>query len=182
MRHSLGTLGTYLNSQAFKVNDSRQVAGVSYDNLFDGYEAVRWEADGSVTPLGTLGLNKTWATSINNAGQVVGASHVRINLPHAFVWTNGVMTDLGNLYDTSTAYSSAQDINNNGVVAGFSTDGVTQTHAVLWSNGGTIDLGATGNSRAEAINDLNQVVGTNGLFAHIWNGGPGGVSLGTLSG
>lgn len=73
--------------------------------------------------LPTLGGNVSWATAVNNAGQVVGWSGVakgessdRDPEFHAFVYENGVMRDLGRAGDNSSAWS----ISDAGQVAGLS--------------------------------------------------------------
>ena len=76
------------------INALGQVAGTS-NNM-----AVRWEANGQVTPLGTLGGTKSEGLGINASGQVVGDSVTGTGPTHAFVTTGGgfpVMTDLGTL-------------------------------------------------------------------------------------
>ena len=56
----------------------------------------------SVKDLGTLPAKNiryvsTSATGINNNGQIVGASTNATGSSHAFLWQNGLMTDLGTL-------------------------------------------------------------------------------------
>jgi len=48
-----------------------------------------------VTDLGVLpGSQSSETTSINNKEQVVGSSDISSTISHAFIWNNGVMTDL----------------------------------------------------------------------------------------
>ncbi len=76
------------------------------------------------------------ANGINNLGQVVGwtfctgGSSSSDQPDHAFVWQDGVMTDLGTL---GGSYSTAFAINDNSWIVGQSetTDG--QIHGVLWT-------------------------------------------------
>jgi len=106
--------------------------------------------------LGTLGGSSSQAEGINDNGQIVGISATASGAQHVFVWTDGVMRDLGPGY--------AEDINIGGVVTGYLND-----RAVVWrplSGGGygpPADLGALGNySAARAINDQGQVTGESG--------------------
>jgi probable HAF family extracellular repeat protein len=96
-----------------------------------------------------LGGNYSFATGINNAGQVVGSAATSDGGPHAFLYSNGQMRDLG--------VGEAYDINNAGQVVGRGSNG----HAFLYSNGQMTDLGTLGGttSIATGVNEAGQVVG-----------------------
>ena len=115
----------------------------------------------SVTDLGTLpGDGYSVAQAINATGQVTGAAGSN-NSPNSsvFVYSNGVLTNLGTLGGPS---GIGNGINSSGQVAGYSHNGSGIYRAFL-SNGHTLtdigDLGG-GSAVAYAINDLAQVVGT----------------------
>ncbi len=90
--------------------------------------------------------------ALNNFGQVVGTSG-----NHAFLWENGIMTDLGTLGGSS---SVANAINDKGQVVGESTTASGEKHAFLWDNGLMKDLGVPGEtSSAHGINSHGYIVG-----------------------
>ena len=98
----------------------------------------------TITDLGTLGGNESHGFGINNAGQVTGKSATADGYMHAFLYSGGIMTDLGG----NVGYG----INNAGQVTGF-----TGSHAFLYSGGIMTDLGGY---IGYGINDAGQVTGT----------------------
>jgi probable HAF family extracellular repeat protein len=118
-----------------------------------------------VTDLGvTAGFDSSYATAINQAGDVVGSERTADLVSHAFFWHNGVMTDLGTL---GGAGSWAWGINDFDQVVGAADTGAVDAngnaivHAFLWQNGVMTDLGTLGgpDSSAYGINNAGQVVG-----------------------
>lgn len=82
------------------------------------------------------------AHGINGAGQVVGASTAPGQLSHAFLWSNGAMTDLGALEGQNR--SAALSINDAGQIVGYSAQAagviVSDARAVLWDHQAIYDL------------------------------------------
>jgi probable HAF family extracellular repeat protein len=117
----------------------------------------------TITDLGPLGGNSSLAHGINDHGQVVGYAFLTNNSSyHAFLYSNGIMQDLGTLdVENASAVSEAFAINNLGQVVGCSMINTGKYHAFLYSNGQMIDLGTFGGSESFAlgINDLGEVVG-----------------------
>lgn len=124
----------------------------------------------TATDLGTLsGAGSTRVADINKTGQIVGTSG-----DHAFLWSNGAMTDLGTLGGkTSAAYA----VNDQGAVVGEASSASGEVHAFLWQNGLMTDLGVAGEtSAAHGINSKGDIVGVASAKnvrggAVLWSGG-----------
>lgn len=92
-----------------------------------------------ITDLGTLGGgNESLAYALNDNGDVVGYSYLAGNsVHHAFLYTSGVMVDLGTL---GGAVSTANGINEAGQVVGTSSASNGQWHAFLYQGGTMTNL------------------------------------------
>lgn len=121
------------------------------------------------------GVDRSYATGINDLGQVVGTVSID-NVGHAFVWTlEGGMIDLGGL--PGSVASSAAAINNAGQVVGGIEDASGHSRAFRWSpSDGMIALPmppGTQSSYAVGINARGDVVGQRngsaGLISFRWS-------------
>jgi probable HAF family extracellular repeat protein len=128
----------------------------------------------TVTDLGTLGGNNSFAQGINNRGEVVGVAETPDTDPncecpiiHAFLWSNGIH-DLGTLGGRNSGAGMA-GVNPEGQVVGFAETEIVdsnnppfqESHAFLWQKGVMSDLGTLGgnDSTANAIDSQHRVVG-----------------------
>ena len=154
----LGSLGGL--SEGVSINDSGDIAGY-VETSKGGFNHAALLHDQSIQDLGTLGGNSSYASGINNAGQIVGHSDISKDPNnttfHAFLYANGTMRDLGTLGGDSMA----NGINQGGEIVGAASPaGNERQEAVVFNNGSITDLGNLGGmSNAQAVNDLGQVVG-----------------------
>lgn len=106
--------------EALGINDLNQVVGYSYTNT--GETAFLWSAETGEVNLGTLGNAYSTARAINNRTEIVGQSYVAGTsaVQHAFIWKNGVMTDLNTQIAPGSGWVlwDAQDINDAGRIVG----------------------------------------------------------------
>jgi len=167
--------------------------------------------NGQVVDMGTFGGPFSLASMINSRGQATGFSEntepdpwdfggLFLGFPsptayHAFIWQNGVMTDLGTLGGPDSAAPGG--ITDSGLITGFSftndipnpTTGIPTMDPFLWRGGHMIDLGTLGGTlgSGNAVNNSGQVVGASDLagdlanHAFIWQSGVL-TDLGTLGG
>jgi probable HAF family extracellular repeat protein len=209
----LGTLGGTA-SFAEVLNNHGQVVGNSLNAVPDPLSIMGltqthgfiWQR-GRMEDLGTLGGPDSWASFVNEHGQVAGASYTNdvvnpnTGVPQIdlFIWENGKMRDLGNLggsgFNPSICCAGAlpwivTGINDRGeITGGMTLAGDQVVDAFLWDGHQLRDLGSLGGhgSYAEGINNRGEVAGvaelpgdqTNDAF--LWRDGEM-IDLGTLGG
>jgi probable HAF family extracellular repeat protein len=176
----LPTLGGN-NAMALALNNRGQIVGTAENRTHDpscpapqilDFEPVAWGPAGDIQGLPPLpGDTVGFALGINDSGQIVGSSGNCTNTvvtavgllvgPHAVLWENGSVKDLGNLGGEMMGKAAA--INNRGEVAGFSDVADGTVHSFLWTREtGMKDLGGLGTDvlgDPAGINNNTQVVG-----------------------
>src|SRR5437660_10480645 len=181
-------------------------AGVPTGQICKGF---RWQNGQMIALPPFPGGYSSYATGVNNRGQVVGWAENGVHDPtcdpsfqilqfRAVIWQpDGAMQELPPLPGDST--SAATAINDLGEVVGISGDcgiavgGVSAKHAVLWQNGVPIDVGNIGgdawntptaiNNQGTIVGFANTAPGTASTFeAFIWTPAGGMKSLGKIAG
>ena len=179
----LGVLPAKINGKAENlslatgINAAGQVVGWSGWFQVGGQNHAFLYSRGGMKDLGVLGqfvmngvtYSNSQANAINAAGQVVGGSTTTGSSFHAFLYSGGVMKDLGVLGVLNTplgqkSTSNATAINSLGQIVGSSTSSYGYT-VFLYRNGQMQDLNALlppGSPwqiyEADGINDLGQIV------------------------
>ena len=158
-RHPFESLGV---SGLNDINNAGQMVGGWADIGRPGGRGAFVRQDGVVIILPSLG-GWTWATGVNDVGEIVGWSAVAVEENRrAVVWHNGELIELGIYPDGMVSY--AQDINDVGQIVGTAalvgTSG--DRRATLWQGGAMINLGTLPGgmeSFGVAINEAGQIVG-----------------------
>jgi len=158
-------------SSALGINNSDHVVGDFW--FSDGSaKAFLWQ-NGTWTDLGSLGGSLTFPTNINDSDVVTGQSDISNNpdpifgIPphHAYAWSSGTLTDLGQVFGGK--FSWGTDVDANGRILGaadYAGDGVA--HGFVWDQGSITDLAPLPGDQvswALAMNGQGQVVGSSGL-------------------
>jgi probable HAF family extracellular repeat protein len=131
--------------------------------------------NGSISLIPTLGGSWSYATDLNDNGEIVGSSLTGDGIVHAFHYREGSMNDLGTFGGQS---SSANSINNSGKIAANYTTSNGKTYGLLYDHGSTTEIGTFGGDLTVAygINDRGEIVGhasvPDGLVrAFVWKNG-----------
>lgn len=142
-------------------------------------------------PIGSLGGVSTYGTSINASGQVAGWGDTDATGAlhrHAFLFSNGVLANLGTLPGGTQSFAYA--INDAGTVVGSSNAAGAPLHAAVFAGGGVTDLGPLVGgtiSNAYGVTPAGDIVGASNRTgaAHAYalpNGAAAALDLGTLGG
>ena len=160
----LGSLNGY-HSSARGINEIGQIVGSTGSQSY----AVLYEG-GKIKDLGVLpGDYMSFAYAINNNGEIVGYSYSSSINRSAFLYSNGIMTDLGTIGGHS---SFAYAINDNSQIVGVSWNENDIERAFLYQNGEMIDLGSLdgiSHSRGLGINNAGQIVGLSLTSGADWD-------------
>jgi probable HAF family extracellular repeat protein len=120
--------------------------------------------NGVLTNLGSLGGQICVPTALNDSGQVAGHATTPDGHEHPFIYSGGLMKDIGLLTADADGVGFAYGINSSGAVVGQSGSPAEGNHAFLYENG---DLRAidpsSPSSAALAINDAGQITGVRSL-------------------
>src|SRR5260370_11041300 len=169
LMQDLGTLGG-ADSVALLSNEQGQIVGESYTSsspsaycaniAFPLTTGAFLCENGKMTDLGNFGGSCTFASDLNNRGQVIGLSTLPGDTAqHPFLWDHGVLTDLGTL-GGNNGFGDA--LNDAGDVVGWaSLPGEQALHAFRWKDGTMTDLGTVGGDTCSfgfTINSTEQVV------------------------
>jgi len=167
---------------------------MDFDVRFDNLSVDRAAGPAPVTPpkyeivdLGTFGGQLANAHDINDAGHVAGTADAADEVPQAFLWNSGTLTNLGSLMPGNAPdYGVARGMSENDFLVGESMTpmtgfpGASVSHAFFWSTQtGMIDLtpGTDNMSQAWDVNSAGQVVG-NYTGAFIWSQATGLKNIG----
>jgi probable HAF family extracellular repeat protein len=119
-------------------NDRGQVVGIANTCDFSAVRTLLWDKD-KVIDMGTIGGLSIAPISINNRGQATGTYTTTAGINRAFLWQDGVATDLGVLPGDN--FAEGGEINDRGQIVGQSCS-ATSCSVFLWRNGVMIDLNA----------------------------------------
>lgn len=189
----LGSLVEGASSVPNGINAAGVIVGISENGQIDPasafppvYRAVVWK-HGRIIDLGTLGGSFSYASGVNDRGQVVGSAMNAVADPfvlaecgddvltpterRAYIWEEG--SDLQELGTLGGPDSCAMFINKHGQVTGNSftnyapnpATGVPTQDPFFWANGRMTDLGGLGGTlgHISAMNDRGQVCGDSDL-------------------
>ena len=135
----LGSLGATFG-QPTALNNKGRVIGYSNLSGDQSSHPFLW-GQSKLTDLytDTLGGNPLTADAIDDEGEIVGAAAFPTQPYEAYLWRNGVATDLGHLSGDCQSETWAISSRRQAVAISFSCD-FTKWRAFLWEDGSTVDL------------------------------------------
>ena len=164
--------GPLNNGNAHRINNLGQVTGLIAVNKYDSQgnylgwfpEAAFWDADGTLTPLGTFDGKHCFTGGLNDLGQVpVNVDNGNAYERWTYVWQDGAIGE--RLADLGGGLTDVHAINSDGLIVGTATTADGEKHAVLWQAGEIIDLNdlVSGTDLileyASDINEQGQIIG-----------------------
>jgi probable HAF family extracellular repeat protein len=157
---NLGGTGSFAGNFAANLNNNGQVVGASDLPGDTANHGFLWTKQTGMKDLGTLdGDTGSVGLAINDSAVVTGGSFTQDNL-RAFIWQNGVMTDLNSLIpaDSPLYLLIACSINARGEIIGFAADYKGDTHGYLLSpnNGREINAGVALGARPPHVSEENR--------------------------
>lgn len=191
---NLGTLGG-TSSFGLGMNDALRVVGRSRLTNGTVNRAFLWTPGGTdgiasnpqMKDLGTLGGAAAEADDINTSGQITGYAQTA-NADHAFRYSGGTMTDIGNLLPNNHN-SYGYGINDAGYVAGTDYDNAFNKSSAFLYNGSSatvLSFSGWNDTYGLAINKNDHIIGyvsdSGSTVNHAFRYSSGFVDLGTLGG
>ena len=181
-RYQLSDLGTFggPESDATAIDRSGLIVGYSNTHGVDSHYRAFGYAGGVMSDLGGLTEDgESFATAVNAAGAACGHATTADFSGHAVVFKGGQVLDIGALRSDWVS-SAATGINRAGHVAGTALSSQDyRYHAFVYRKGHFKILPA--GTRANAINDQDQVTGATSSKAFLYDHGQM-TDLGTLGG
>ncbi|HET9384016.1 MAG TPA: PKD domain-containing protein, partial [Gemmatimonadales bacterium] len=171
--HTYRAAGSYVVTLTARDNDGGAAtrAAVNAVDIYvdngpgavSGYEVI---------DLGTLGGNSAVPFGINDHGQVVGHSTTANGEPHAFLWENGVMSNL----TPDLPNTRATTITNSGIIGGYEYR--NPNSSILTWNGGVrsrLPFGGEGGTTLVALLETGKLLGSRSDGEHdysfLWSEG-----------
>jgi len=175
--YSNGSVTSILDSldmrfaQPLAINSSGQIVG------YDGYAFLISNGqshDLNLIATPPAGFSLDSANAINDSGKIAGFMSPMVDCEpscssmHAFVESNGAVTDLTTLSGSSYTPQAALGLNNSGEVVGYGLDSNGNQEAFQYSNGSVTKLNFTS---ANAINSSGEIAGMSGSDAALYDNG-----------
>lgn len=172
---NLADLGTFggASSSANGLNDNGTVVG--WADAADGTRQAFVTTNGGISGLSLSLSGSSDASGINNTGVIVGTFEATNSVgdvaPQAYLWTNGVVTQLGPALAENYGFGErdyGNAINNAGTAVGTAAVNAAPDYPsqpFVYANGVMQELGDFGGIISEAwgVNDHGQVVGSAGV-------------------